>query len=95
MKCVGCATSIGRLRGSVAEHVDPPQGQGLDGEEVAGDHGLRLAADELKPGKTISLSGRSEPRELAHDPLIALGRVLAREPQDELVNLVSDPREAG
>src|SRR5206468_2287071 len=94
------------------EHVDPPQGDGLDGEEVAGDHALRLAADELTPGKPASPSRGAEPRlaqelsharrrdpepkpgELAGDPPIAPAGVLARQPQDELADLVADPRTA-
>jgi hypothetical protein len=51
------------------EHVDPPQGDGFDGEQVAGDHGLRLAADELAPGKPASMSCGPEPglaQQLSH-----------------------------
>ncbi|MBK5220926.1 MAG: hypothetical protein JJE35_14280, partial [Thermoleophilia bacterium] len=43
------------------EHVDPSQGNGVDGEEVAGDHALRLVADELTPGEATTFSGWAEP----------------------------------
>ena len=49
------------------EHVDPPQGDGLDGQEVAGEHGRRLTADQLAPGQPTSLSSRAEPG-LAQEP---------------------------
>lgn len=42
------------------EDVDPSQGDGVDGEEVAGDHALRLVADELTPREPTTLSGRPE-----------------------------------
>jgi hypothetical protein len=43
------------------EHVDSAQRDGLDGEEVAGEHGRGLTADELAPGQPTSLSRRAEP----------------------------------
>ena len=41
------------------QHVDPPQRDGVDREEIARDDALCLAADELTPGDPAALSGGS------------------------------------
>src|SRR6266511_4097454 len=39
------------------EHVEPLQPDGLDREEVDGDHALRVSAQEVAPGKACPLAG--------------------------------------
>jgi hypothetical protein len=46
------------------EHVHPLQPDGLHREEVDGEHALRLRAQELTPGETGALAGRSQTRSL-------------------------------
>jgi hypothetical protein len=43
------------------QNVDPPQGDRVDGEEVARDHALCLASDELAPGNPGALAVRPIP----------------------------------
>src|SRR2546425_10246238 len=49
-----------------AENVEPRNEDAVDGEEVAGEHARRLAADELAPGEPASLARGSQSR-LAQD----------------------------
>jgi hypothetical protein len=49
--------------------IQLPQRDGLDGEEVDGEHALRLRPQELAPGKPGPLAGWTQARlaeELAH-----------------------------
>jgi hypothetical protein len=51
------------------EHVQPPQGNGLHGEEVDGEHAVGLRTEELAPRRSGALARRSEaapPKQLAH-----------------------------
>src|SRR6266545_152729 len=51
------------------EHVQPLQPDGLDGEEVDGEHAVRLRAEELAPREAGALASRPEAsllEELAH-----------------------------
>src|SRR5215211_1734759 len=51
------------------EHVQPLQGNGLDREEVDGEHAVRLRPQELAPGEPGAHAGRPQTRlsqELAH-----------------------------
>ena len=45
----------------VEEHVQPPQGDGLDGEEVDGEHALRLCAQERAQRESGALARRPKP----------------------------------
>src|SRR5215218_9585637 len=46
----------------VEEHVQPLQGDGLDREEVDGEHAVRLRPYELAPGESGTLAGRPQTR---------------------------------
>jgi hypothetical protein len=48
------------------ENVQPLQRDGLDGEEVDGEHALRLSSHERSPGQAGTLTGRTDAR-LAQD----------------------------
>src|SRR5450759_1401140 len=74
------------------QHVDSPQRDRVDREEVAREHALRLAADELAPGKPSAPSRRSEPG-AGEDPTDARWGDLDTE-RDQLSGdpLVSPPR---
>jgi hypothetical protein len=44
------------------ENVQPLQRDGLDGEEVAREHALRLSSQERSPGRAGTLTGRTDAR---------------------------------
>ena len=85
------------------EHVEAPQPDRVDGEEVAGDHAracwrrnsrqvgpARRGAGGIRPRLSTERTVRRrdahpELAQLAGDPLVAPARVLAREPQDQLL----------
>src|SRR6266540_1924381 len=65
----------------VEEHVQAPQGNSLDGEEVDGEHALRLRAQELAPRESGALTGRPE-ASLADEVAHQTGRDCVTQPAE-------------
>src|SRR5215216_5930452 len=68
------------------ENVQPAQGNGLDREEVDGEHAVRLRPQELAPGEPSAHAGRPQTR-LSEELAYSRGRDCQAEPAE----LAGDP----
>src|ERR1019366_7792942 len=75
IRVLGQASKVHPPGGELDEeqHIDSPQADGVDREEVARDRAASLTADELAPGKPVARRGRSKARG-GEDPTDARGR---------------------
>src|SRR5207247_9305568 len=95
------------------EHIEAPEPERLDSEEVAGDDRVGVGTQEVAPAELGANAGRrhaglpqdlgdrrcrdahADAGEFTDDPLVAPARVLMREPQHELTNLLRHCGPAG